>query len=241
MHEASLFDQNSFITLTYSDKFLPSDRGLHYRDFQLFMKRLRKDRKGVRFYMCGEYGDLLGRPHFHACLFNCGFIDRYYWRMSNGSRLYRSPTLEKLWKFGDSTIGDVTFESAAYCARYVMKKLTGDGEKDYYNIFDVSTGEIFVRSKEFCHMSLKPGIGSDWLRLFWQDCHDGKVVVNGHKAALPRYYKKYFARSDIGKNLRYDNEELAYERRDDNIPERLAVREQVVKAQVNILKRSLGE
>ena len=69
MHEAQLHERNSFVTLTYKGD-VP-DEGLRYRDFQLFMKRLRKYASGqqIRFYMCGEYGDEKGRPHFHACLF----------------------------------------------------------------------------------------------------------------------------------------------------------------------------
>ena len=90
---------------------------MDYRHFQLFMKRLRKEfaPTNIRFYMCGEYGEDFSRPHFHACLFNCFFGDRK--RIpggASGSPLYRSDILERLWPFGYSSIGDVTFESAAY-------------------------------------------------------------------------------------------------------------------------------
>lgn len=42
VHEASLHLDNCFITLTYNDQHIPSDAGLRLRDYQLFMKRLRK-------------------------------------------------------------------------------------------------------------------------------------------------------------------------------------------------------
>lgn len=42
VHEASIHDDNCFITLTYNDTNIPSDGGLRHRDYQLFMKRLRK-------------------------------------------------------------------------------------------------------------------------------------------------------------------------------------------------------
>lgn len=42
VHEASLHDDNCFVTLTYNDQHIPSDAGLRHRDYQLFMKRLRK-------------------------------------------------------------------------------------------------------------------------------------------------------------------------------------------------------
>ena len=67
--------QACFITLTYNNSSLPLTKDLIptlcKRDWQLFMKRLRKafpDRK-LRFYMCGEYGSHTLRPHYHAIIF----------------------------------------------------------------------------------------------------------------------------------------------------------------------------
>ena len=42
MHEAQLYRDNCFITLTYSDLHLPEDGSLHVKHFQDFMKRFRK-------------------------------------------------------------------------------------------------------------------------------------------------------------------------------------------------------
>src|SRR4051812_44934530 len=42
VHEKKLHSHSSFITLTYDDKNLPLGGTLIKRDFQLFMKRLRK-------------------------------------------------------------------------------------------------------------------------------------------------------------------------------------------------------
>lgn len=72
MHEAKLHPANCFVTLTYRDEDLPENGSLRHRDFQLFMKRLRK-RADVRFYMCGEYGEQKLRPHYHACLFGVDY------------------------------------------------------------------------------------------------------------------------------------------------------------------------
>lgn len=134
MHEAQMHKQNCFITLTYDDKHLPEDHGLHYKHFQDFMKRLRKKYgAGIRFYMCGEYGEQLGRPHFHACIFGMDFADKKLWKTTGSkSKLYRSAELEKLWTFGFSSVGDVNFESAAYVARYIMKKVTGEAATEHY-------------------------------------------------------------------------------------------------------------
>lgn len=142
-----MHDRNCFITLTYAPEHLPSDKSLHVDHFQKFMKRLRRkficqnvtkpDRKKrtrvccsglhkrvpfIRYFQCGEYGEDLQRPHYHACLFGFDFPDKKLWAVREGVRLYRSAMLEDLWRFGFSTIGDVNWNSAAYCARYIMKK-----------------------------------------------------------------------------------------------------------------------
>ena len=97
--------------------------------------------------MCGEYGENRGRPHFHACLFNFDFPDKKVWRKtSQGHPVWRSPSLEALWPYGFSEIGSVTFQSAAYVARYIMKKATGRDAEQVYEWTDPLTGEVFSYS-----------------------------------------------------------------------------------------------
>jgi len=156
MHEAQLHDRNCFITLTYDEAHVPAGFSLRYRDFQLFMKKLRKFAgHPVRFFMCGEYGGEHSRPHFHACLFGFDFPDKVQFkRVGGGAVIYRSSVLERLWLQGFSTIGAVTFESAAYVARYVMKKLDGAlTSVDDTGSVDTNTGRSFanVRSFVICH------------------------------------------------------------------------------------------
>src|SRR5688572_7925162 len=135
MHEASLYPQNAFVTLTYDDAHIPPGGRLDYPEFQRFIKRLRKDfaPSRVRFYMCGEYGSLYHRPHYHACLFGIDFEDRLYAAtLPSGAKSYTSDRLSRLWPLGFSSVGDVSFESAAYVARYCVQKVTGPGSKAYY-------------------------------------------------------------------------------------------------------------
>jgi hypothetical protein len=255
MHEASLYKNNCFITLTYNDEHLPDDYSLHYEDFQKFMKRLRKRFKGlqpaassgdkfpIRFYMAGEYGENFGRPHFHACIFNFDFPDKVLWQKTeSGSKIYRSKELEELWPFGYSSIGDVNFQSAAYVARYIMKKVTGDMADQHYEEVNFSTGEITKRKPEFNKMSLKPGIGADWYEKFRDDVypHD-YVVVNGKKCRPPKFYDRKY--SD---DYPYEFDQLVWQREkqakallEDNTDERLAVKEKVVVAKLSRLKRKL--
>lgn len=184
VHEASLYPRNCFITLTYDDAHLPGI-SLVPRDYVLFMKRLRKMfGPGIRFFHCGEYGSLNLRPHHHAILFNFDFEDKELWSVRSGVRLYRSPALESLWPFGFSTIGDVTFESAAYVARYVLKKVTGSDAQDHYK----------GRVPEYVTMSRKPGIAYNWFRRYSSDIYPNDYVVirGGVKCKPPRYYDNLY-------------------------------------------------
>lgn len=244
LHESSLYKRNSFITLTYDDKHLPENGSLRYEDFQLFMKRLRKRFKySIRFYMCGEYGENFGRPHFHACLFNHDFDDKVFWKTAGkGSKLYRSKALEELWPFGFSSVGDVNFESAAYVARYIMKKITGDAAATHYGVVDPETGEITQRVPEFNHMSLKPGIGARWLEKYSTDAYPlDYVIIRGRKVKPPKYYDRLFNRSEglTFEEIQYERELEGRARFADNTDARLAVREQVATARLSLYKRHL--
>lgn len=253
LHEASLYDRNCFITLTYSEEKCPLDGSLNYSHFQNFMKRLRfKYGRNIRFYMCGEYGPLHGRPHYHACLFNHDFSDRELWKTTqSGSKLYRSAELEQLWPDGFSSVGEVNFESAAYVARYIMKKITGDMAKIAYASTDPETGEITFATPEFNHMSLKPGIGARWLEKYCEDVFPvDYIVVRGIKMKPPKYYDKL-----IGSALNWYPEycDLHAEHDEftqarilrgranflDNTDSRLAVRETVASARLNLYSRKV--
>lgn len=191
MNEASLYDENCFITLTYSDENLPKNSSLLKRDFQLFMKRLRKEfsPKKIRFYSCGEYGEQFSRPHYHACLFGLDFADKIKYK----GDMYRSPTLEKLWPYGYSMIGSVTFDSAAYVARYVTKKLTGKMAEKYYTV-DKRTGEVLAeKTPEFSLMSRRPGIGAPWLEKWQKEVYStDSVISRGREMKPPKFYDKKY-------------------------------------------------
>lgn len=244
LHESSCYEFNSFVTLTYDNAHLPVNQSLRYRDFQLFMKRLRKHFGPVRFYMCGEYGEgVARRPHYHACLFGVFFSDRvYHSKSGSGEDLYSSVLLDSLWQNGLSTIGDVTFDSAAYVARYCMKKVTGNKAAAHYSSFDPLTGELFSLTPEFNKMSLKPGIGAKWFDKFKSDVypHDF-VVVNGVQAPPPRYYDKLLERvdPDMQEALEVPRYRKSLACAVDNSPARLRVREQVTRARLAFKKRSL--
>jgi len=246
IHEAQLHQNNCFITLTYDDEHLPKDLSLDHRDFQLFFKRLRKANPHIkiRYYMAGEYGSTFGRPHFHACIFGYDFHDKkLFKRTSADSLLYRSQELEKLWPYGYSTIGDVTFESAAYVARYIMQKQTGkDLNKDHYTYCDLQTGELIKIQPEYNKMSLKPGIGAEWYEKYKTDVYPHDYVeVRGQKIKPPKYYDRLFSKENPYEydQILYNREKQAKLRPEEHSYERLLVKETVTKAKLQLLKRKL--
>lgn len=234
-HEASLHDDNCFVTLTYNKENLPLDGSISIRVLQLFFKKLRKKFPyKIRYYACGEYGAELSRPHYHAILFGHAFADQKFWKMSGKEKLYRSAELEKLWPYGFSSIGGVTFESAAYVARYIMKKQNGRIAEKYYG----------DKKPEFTVMSTKPGIGSKWEATYRSDVYpDDFIVINGKKMRPPRYYDKLHELvepTDHAKLKRRRKKSLRVHA-DNNTPERLSVRERIQNAKLGMLPRQHEE
>lgn len=230
--ESKMHKNNCFITLTYDDDNVPSDHSLNYSHFQKFMRTLRK-RTGmpIRFFMCGEYGDSFDRPHYHALLFGFDFSgDRVKSNSIYSSNdVYRSELLERCWTRGFSSIGELNYATARYCAAYVVKKVNGDLADDHYMRVLPSTGECVWLQPEFARMSLKPGIGESFVREYYRELvvHDG-MVVGGKVKRLPKYFDE-----KIGDIIGPDADGISYERSlkmiaDDNTPERLAVREAVI-------------
>jgi hypothetical protein len=184
VHEASCHSANCFITLTFNNENLPATGSIDVRDVQLFIKRLRKDISPlkIRYAACGEYGTLLSRPHYHLLIFGYDFPDKRPFQKHKGNIYFRSAQLERLWPFGYSSIGSLTFESAAYTARYIMKKQKG---VDYDNkvYYDGRRPEFFVCSR-------RPGLGLFWIAKYHrQVAENGFIVIrNGVRVGVPRYY-----------------------------------------------------
>lgn len=248
VHESKLYDKNCFVTLTYSDACLPDAASLVVEHHQLFMKRLKSAVRykfgksaadGIRFYMCGEYGERFGRPHYHFLLFNWDFPDKRYKRVnSNGDRIFESDFLSKLWPDGQTEIGSVTYQSAAYVARYIMKKITGDDAVAHYG----------DRIPEYTAMS--NGIGKNFFRRFATDMFPSDFLIHdGKKHRIPRYYDSQyeivhdFVPSVLSlsplKKVKSKRRRAAAGHADDNTPERRSVREKVQLARLSSLKRGL--
>lgn len=259
IHESRMHRRNAFVTLTYDEEHVPWDYSLSLDEHQSFMRKLRRklDYKygvqDVRFYMCGEYGSdqyhpvtgellSLGRPHYHYLIFGWDFPDKTFWKRHRQHDYFRSEELESIWTKGHSIIGHVTPETAAYTARYVLKKKTGKQLKyeppqkyiDGYGLTEVMP--------EFCRMSLKPGIGAKWFERYGkQDVFDSGdfIIINGKKYSTPRYYDTLLERLDVDRLLEVKSErrDRARQHNPNNTYERLSVREEIQQMKADKLIR----
>lgn len=234
-HEADSWDHNSFVTLSYTDEHLPSNGDLKPQDLTRFIKRLRKyanstgsrlDRdRGAppRYFACGEYGDLRGRPHYHALLFNCGFPDLVkVGTASNGEPLYESEILGDLWPFGSNRVGRACGASAAYIAQYSLKK-----SGSTYRSPDGA-----LHPPPFLRMSRFPVIGSAWLRQFSSDLQHGYLVSDGRPGRIPRAYLNVIRRQDpaFAEEIKFKSLSHRTCFREDDLPERKRDAEAIHKA-----------
>ena len=266
MHESELHEENCSLTLTYNDESLPHrfiasydvfgnpvySGGLDRNHVPGFMKRLRWHcKRKISYYYCGEYGDENNRPHYHVLIFGLEFPDKQLCGKSHaGFDLYSSDVLSSLWRKGHCTIGQVNFESAAYAARYILKKINGDEAKAItwdgcpgpYTSIDVESGEIILREPEFAFGSTKPGIGRRWLEKFKSDVFPSDSVIHrGLEVRPPKYYGQILEKIDsaLFADIKLRRRIEAVSRKEDSTAERLSVRERVKRAQLSMLKRSL--
>ena len=205
MAEATLHEQSYFVTFTYNNDNVPLNEyvdgetgeikksmTLVKRDFQLFMKRLRKNypyENKIRFFMSGEYGGDTARPHYHAILFGLKLDDLVLYKKTNlGFNTFTSEFLSRCWENkGFVVVADVTWETCAYTARYILKKQTGSDAQVY---------DVYNLQPEFTLMSRKPGIAReffeknklDYLRYGETDI---STPTGGRKIRSTKYFDKF--------------------------------------------------
>lgn len=227
-------DQNTFITLTFDDNHLDSNGSLVKSDFQNFMKRLRKNTGSkIRYFHCGEYGDQLSRPHHHAILFGYDFDDKKHFKANKGNPLYTSDTLDKAWQHqGHSLIGEANFETAAYCARYILKKVTGPAANEHYQ----------ERTPEYCTMSRRPGIGKGHYDKYKEEIYpDDFVVMRNTKMKPPKYYEDLLYQDDPKAYEDIKSERFKKAQKDEDFENyaRLPVKEEVTLAKLTMRQRPI--
>lgn len=215
--ESSLWEHNYFLTLTYDDEHLPKidewqgkDGQMYYDDgswngylnpthMTKFLKDIRDhfryhfNHTGIRFYYCGEYGSKTKRPHFHALMFNFPIPTEYlqfYKKNPNGDILYKSDKLSEIWGRGYVVVGELNWDTCAYTARYVMKKITGKPSDEYYS----SKGQ----TQEMVRMSRMPGLAAKYYELHKDDIYlTDSIILKAAKGKPieikpPSYYDRLY-------------------------------------------------
>lgn len=201
-----------FVTLTYDDDHLPlpeevtTKDGITYTDngkwntgildknhFTRFLHDIRQiyeretGKTGIKFMGCGEYGDpkKTFRPHYHFILYGIEFPTKtlYEPRFSEGNVYYRQKWIEQAWKYGISNVSEANWQTIAYVARYITKKINGEGSEDQY----AAAGKI----KEFFRASR--GIGKQYYidnkdKIYKTD----KITVAHGDQAITSTPPKYF-------------------------------------------------
>lgn len=248
MHEASLHEDNYFITLTYDDENLERKCGiydeeikcvrqysLNKREFQLFVKRLRKEfGNGIKYYHCGEYGGKTGRPHHHACMFGLKIKDLTVYKRTEGLTLYNSEVLRRIWSNGNVIIGSVTFESAAYVAKYISKKITGAAAQDYYDGIEPEYSTMSRGGRK------GKGLASGYFEKNKEQImfYDEIILRGGLKLRPPKYYDSLYAQHHPEHMEEIKQQRTLKFNRKENSPARLSVKEGLQLARQKLFKRT---
>ena len=173
-------------------------------DIQKFHKRLRKQaakegymdegESSIRLFYCGEYGGKSFRPHYHAIYSGFQIPDLQFYKTDHGNFLWKSDWMQKLWGNGIVVIGEATYNSAGYVARYATKKQLDAGKRHSEDEPEgPSLKELYQQAKlvpEFIAMSRRPGIGKRWYDENKNSIYpEGKIYLpGGVEATPPKYY-----------------------------------------------------
>lgn len=263
-HEAQMHTVSCFVTFTFNNDYLTimSPYGsLDKRHMQDFNKKARyefdrgisySDRFGdsriyspdkYRYYYAGEYGDQLGRPHYHSIMFGVDFPDKVHWKTVNGCKYYTSKMLSDMWPYGFAVITDANFQTMAYVARYCVKKINGDMAEEHYTRTMWDTGEVIQLVPEFGQPSTKPGIGYEWFQKYGlTDVYPSdEVISRGYPAKPPRYYDLLLEKRDpeLFRVVKAERDLRRLDNLEDNTYDRLRVKEECQDAKVKMLLRTI--
>ena len=113
----------------------------------------------------------------HAIIFGLDFHqDRKSLKKSKtGNALYSSETLDKIWGYGHCQIGDVTYQSCNYVARYINKQLHSGPKLSL----------IGNMKEPYSTMSRRPGLGTTWFLKYFGDVYPRDEVIMGNKPMKP--------------------------------------------------------
>lgn len=184
LHELDYFDKSAFVTLTYSWEKVPRiGRRLTLRKFelQLALKRLRKQLPGreIKYLACGEYGDKLGRPHYHLVVLGVGYEEHEVIKNGPLKGIAISGPFVDVWSGGHVFVGTVTRSSIRYVADYLKKCWKGKRGREVYGAserpFQLVSQGVGKRYAIKNEKQIRALLG---------------LTVHGEQIGLPRYYRK---------------------------------------------------
>lgn len=238
--ELQMNSRSCFATLTYAPEHLPPDRSLQKEHYQKFFKRLRKAGFKFTYMIAGEYGEKLGRPHYHVIFFGEDFKKNSTMAPVKQTKLmplYCSPDLSKKWGMGHVVVGDVSFQSIQYVAGYITKKINGEKAAEHYQ----------GKKPEFMKVSLKQPIGASWFDKYMSDVYPRDVFIyKGKEMRPPKYFQKRYAKLYPEKALELSvNREIFMESNSDQFtPEALHAKEEILiskfKQRLRLLEKELA-
>lgn len=202
------------------------------KHLQDFWKRARHLWPGVRYFACGEYGERLERPHYHALVFNWCPGDLTRRTRADGEVMFSSPELQSVWGLGAVRIDSFSPAAAQYVCNYVRKKVVVGAESHYSG-----------RTPEFQVMSRRPGIGSGFISKFLSDIYpDGYVTrKGGGRRKAPRFYDLTLEKLNPRMMRKVKRKRAAAAAASpDNTGSRLIVREEVEKSRYKFYDQLKG-
>lgn len=186
---------------TWNGTLVPEELTQFIKNLRQIMKR-EYDQDNIRFMACGEYGSEGERPHYHIIFFNLNLPteDLYNPRIINKEVYYQSHIIERAWGGttndkntvnqnckGICNISEATWNSIAYTARYITKKITGAISEETY----ASKGQV----PEFFRVSRNPGIGEGYYQKHKEEIYkNDEIIIKNRNGAISSKPPKYFDR-----------------------------------------------
>lgn len=241
-HEARYFDRNCFVTLSWRDEAMPSNPAEARYELRKFQARFRAEfGAGKRFFGCMELGERFSRPHAHFIVYGEDFKEACRPLGSSKSRnpLWTNPVLDRIWPFGFAWVGEFTSDSAAYVARYVVKKA---GQPAVVSLAHPVTGELADWPTVYRPFyPLRPALGVRFLEEFSEDVWSGLRARGGARVPTPRAYSKRLKVVDPDRyeQLVEDRIQAMTAKRDvsEESPQRMEAKAEVMRAKLNFFTR----
>jgi len=234
--------ESSWATLTYNDENLPYGGSLVKKHHQVFIKALRDQGAQFSYYGAGEYGDKLGRPHYHICFFGWAPKKVELIRQGEeGALYYTSEEIAKAWGKGIHEITNLTPGRAGYTARYTMKKITGDRAEAHYTRL-LEDGTFVELEPEYQFQSTRPAIGKSYYEKYKGEIYrDDFIIMEGKRHKPPAYFDKLLERENpqLYAKIKRNRKDYAESRPEEETLQRRKTREAVKKAQVGQLTRPM--